>query len=95
MIFRVCLLKLGTEKPEGLRIEEAIRERLGGAALSLQKHLGKNSLGKEVSSGGATVSSLGSERKGGLGDRFWELAQGQAATAHCSLVASLVWTFRI
>lgn len=34
--------------------------------------------------GRVTVSSLESEMKGGPGDRFRELAQEQAAAAHCS-----------
>ena len=58
LLFRVCLLNLGTAKQGGLRTEEATGESLGGASLSLQKRCRK-----EMSLGGAAVSSVRSQRK--------------------------------
>ena len=68
---------------EELRLEEATGETLGGAALALEKCYGKG-----VSQGGAAVSFLESQRKGGLGDRCRGSAQDELLLPAAPLVAS-------
>ena len=95
--FESTFLKAGDiETEEGLRVEEATGERLGGALLwhprwvigktraragpLLAHQKGKVTV-MEASQGGAAVSSLGRQGNGGLGV---EVSPERAAAAHCS-----------
>lgn len=89
VIFRVHLLKLVTETKEGLRVEAAKGESLGGILLWFPGNV------IEVSQGRAAVSSPKSQKKTGLGVGFRVLVLDKLLLSIAPLAASLVGTFRI
>ena len=92
VILRVRSLKLGTVKQrKGLRKKNQC-ESLGGAALA---HWGSEVTVTGVSQGRAAVSSLRTQRKGGLGERIRAIAQDNLPLPSATLVASLTGPLRV
>ena len=81
MTLRVCLLKLRTMKQGRAWDRRSKRKGLRG--------------GEAVEGVWATVSSLESLRKGGLGDRFRESALDELLLLAAPFVASLVGTLTV
>ena len=83
-----------SETKEGPRIEEAIGEQQERAWVVF-RFGSPEKLKEKVSKGRAAFSSLGSQRKGGLGDRIRRLAWDKLPLPTAPLAASLMGTLRV